>query len=317
MSKKCSKKCLNFFVTTIFSIVAADSQAAEQVLNLQQGWNAVYLELRPSNADPAAVFAGQPVEQIAAWLPNQAKVESLTDPTAIPTKNSEWLQWQPAGNPAAFLNNLRALTPRTAFLIKASSATTVTITGEHVFERRKWEAPSFNFTGFDVDPTAPASFGRFFDGSRAHLQGGLKAFKLVNQKWQRVAATDSIQRGQAYWVWCGEGSDFQGPVDVTVSVDEQGSISLGNGSPATRLEFRANGTIPVTLSASVEGNLPLLQASSTAEAAFSSVLNLPLRTDTARLFRLRRITDASANNASGVLSLRGGGMKLLLPVNAN
>jgi len=186
-----------------------------------------------------------------------------------------------------------------------------------VFERRKWTAPAFNFTGFDVDPSAPPSFARFFDGSRAHLQGGLKAFKLVSGKWQPVAASEPIQRGLGYWVWCGEGSDFQGPVDVTVTVDERGSIPLGNGSPAARLEFRANGTVPVTLSATAAGSLPLLQASGTDEAAFSGPLSLPLRTDTGRLFSLRRVLDAAPDSASSMVTLRGGGMSLLLPVRGN
>jgi hypothetical protein len=261
------------------------------------------------------------VEQVAVWQPAQAKVDSLTDPAAIPSKAAEWLQWHSAENPAAFLNNLRALKARTALLIKATAAATVTVSGDPVFERRKWVAPSFNFTGFDVDTAAPASFGRFFDGSRAHLgfgQGlGLKVFKLVNQKWQLVAASEPIQRGRGDWVWCGEGSDFQGPVDVTVNLDPAGAVRLENGGPAARFQFRSNGTLPVTLTATASGSLPLLQASGTDEAAFSAPLNLPLRSDTGRLFSLRRVIDAAPDSASGLVTLRGGGMSLVFPVRGN
>lgn len=296
-------------------------RAADQVINLQPGWNSVFLEVQPTNADPAAVFAGKPVVQVAVWQPTQAKVESLTDPRAVPSKSTEWLQWQPAGRPAAFLNNLRALKARTALLVKATAAATVTVSGDAVYERRKWVAPSFNFTGFDVDPAAPASFARFFDGSRAHLGSGpgqgLKVFKLVNQKWRAVTASEPIQRGVGYWVWCGEGSDHQGPVDVTVNVDASGCVVLENGGAPARMQFRANGSLPVTLTATAGGSLPLLQASGTPEAAFSGTLNLPLRSDTGRTFSLRRVTDAAPDSAAGMVTLIGGGMKLLLPVRGN
>lgn len=292
--------------------VPLPAQALDQTISLAAGWNAVFLEIQPANEDPAAVFAGQPVELCAAWIPAAAKVESLTDPAALPRKSAEWHMWQPAESPAAFLNNLRGIKARQAMLIKATAAATFTVSGEPVFERRTWVAPSFNFTGFDVDPAAPPTFARFFDGSRAHA--GMKIFRLVAGKWQAVAGSETIQRGRAYWVWCSEGSDFQGPVDISLPLAGEGELTLANDGTAARMEVRSNGMVPVTLNMTAAGSLPLLhRLPDSTEAAFTSPAALPL-SSTRKTLTLRRALDSAPDSARSTITIRGGGMSLLLPV---
>lgn len=298
--------------TLLFCLFPPAARALDQTISLQPGWNTVFLEVQPTDENPAAVFAGKPVEMCAAWLPSAAKVESLTDPAALPTKSAEWHVWQPAESPSAFLNNLRALKARQALLIKASAAATFTVSGEPVFERRTWVAPSFNFTGFDVDPAAPPTFARFFDGSRAHA--GMKIFKLVTGKWQPVAGSETIQRGRAYWVWCSEGSDFQGPVDVSLPLAGEGELTLANDGTAARLEVKSNGAVPVTLNLTTTGSLPLLRTlPGTEETAFTVPAALPL-SSTRKTLTLRRTLDAAPDAARSTITIRGGGMSLLLPV---
>lgn len=300
------------FIAAIFFLRPSAAQALDQVITLQAGWNAVFLEVQPANDAPETVFAGQPVEMCAAWLPTAAKVESLTDPTALPKKSAEWHVWQPAESPSAFLNNLRSLKGRQALLIKATAAATFTVSGEPVFHRRAWVAPSFNFTGFDVDPAAPPTFARFFDGSRAHA--AMKIYKLAAGKWQPVAGSETIQRGQAYWVWCNEGSDFQGPVDVSLPLAGEGALTLPNDGSAARVEISANGTVPVTLNVSTTGTLPLLQTTAGSdEAALTAPLSLPL-SSTRKILTLRRALDAAPDTATSTITIKGGGMSLLLPV---
>lgn len=286
--------------------------ALDQTIRLDPGWNAVFLEVQPANDDPAAVFGGQPVELCAAWIPAAAKVDSLTDPAALPKKSAQWHMWQPAASPAAFLNNLRAIKGRQALLIKATAAATLTVSGEPVFERRTWVAPSFNFTGFDVDPAAAPTFARFFDGSRAHSD--MKIFKLVAGKWQAVAGGETIQRGRAYWVWCSQGSDFQGPLDVSLPLSGEGVLSLLNDGTAARMNVSANGTVPVTLNMSATGTLPLLcRLPGTQETPFSAPAALPLGS-TRNVLVLRRALDAAPDSSRSLITIKGGGMSLLLPV---
>lgn len=167
---------LEFYVLSAL-LLMGHAHAAEQSVNLKAGWNAVYLELQPDVADPAVVFDDPAIVKVAMWLPTKAQVGSLTALDAVASKPSAWRVWQPAEAPAAFLNDLFRVQARSAFLIEARVATTLTFTGEPFFERKKWLAPSFNLTGFDVDPAAAPTFQRYFDGSRAHSD--LKIFKLV------------------------------------------------------------------------------------------------------------------------------------------
>ncbi len=229
-------------VLSIF--IGGFASGAEQRLTLDEGWNAVFVALEPDDPAPDKLFGSLPILKVALWLPSKAKVESLTDPAAVPNKPSEWLIWHPANHPAAFLNTLKQVQGRRAMLIKASAPATLVIKGTPFFRRTAWVAPSFNLVGFDIDPAAPPTFARFFDGSRAHEE--LKIFRLVDGAWKSVSGFELMRRGEAYWVWCKEGSDFQGPVDLSISIGE-----------TVRMEARSNGVLPVSLSSNVNGLGPV------------------------------------------------------------
>ena len=294
-------------------MTTGNGDAAEQVIELREGWNAVYLELDPLEPEPEKVFAGKPVEMCALWLPSEAKVESLTAPDAIPRKASDWLVWQPESSPSAFLNNLHSLKARLSMLVKASEPTTITIAGHHSYQRMKWTAPSFNFVGFDVDPDASPTFARFFDGSRAHAD--LKIFELVDSKWQPVVAQQTVQRGKAYWVWCAEGSDFQGPLDVSVVVDRDGSIPVNRNGGSFRLETRLPGTIPANLNLKATG-LPLRFEDAEPEGGDSGATGETYshwieHGDRTRI-QASSISGRAASTAGGVLEITGAGMKRMI-----
>ena len=291
-----------FFTSSAFS--------AEQTLDLVKGWNAVYLELQPDSPNPQDLFADQPIEVVAVWLPSKARVTSLTSLDAIASKSSEWYVWHPAEHPAAFLNSLFQIQARKALLIKASAATQLTIQGEPVFGRRKWLAPSFNLTGFDVDSAAPPTFARFFDGSRAHED--LKIFKMVANEWRQVSPTDTIQRGRAYWVWTKEGSDFQGPLDVSVSLGGQETLIL-NGASTAQFEVHGNGSLPVSFSLEAS-TLGVLEYRTSQSDEWTTAAPQQLAVDTASAYGIRlRQANPEAPSAT-YLKLSGGGMLQWLPV---
>ncbi|GHC49542.1 hypothetical protein [Roseibacillus persicicus] len=286
----------------VFLGLASWSEAAEQTLELTPGWNSIYLELKPEHSDPEVLFAGKPVEMVSLWLPDKAKVDSLVDPEALPERSPQWRTWQPASSPSAFLNNLRAIPARTPLLIKVTSACQVTVSGEPAFARTKWTGTSFNLVGFDIDSTAPPTFARFFDDSRAHED--LKVFRLIANRWQKVAPTDLMKRGVAYWVWSKEGSDFQGPVDITW-VGE--SLSLSSQKQSATVRLRRNGSLPVTLTVEMGSGLA---ATFVGSGSQSSSLDLA---DSYQPLTLQLGEEGqSAGNYSFVL--QGGGMQFRLPV---
>ncbi|BCX48263.1 hypothetical protein HAHE_21710 [Haloferula helveola] len=297
-----SRRPLVGLATVILSLAPA-IEAAEQTFNLKAGWNAVFLEIRPSQPSPSTLFAGLPVERCSAWLPTVAQVDSLTDPAALPRKSSSWQNWLPSSHPASFLNNLHAVTGRQALLIQTSAACVWTVTGEPVFERRKWIAPSFNFTGFDVDPAAPPTFARFFDGSPAHQP--VRAFKLVSDRWIAVAPTETIRRGEGYWVWCDTGSEHQGPLDVSIPIAGDGGVVSSDGGSFS-LQMRKNGQLPVSAQITSSGSVSFARLTGIhTESPLTGSQSLDPRAE----WRVR-----TSGPGAGLLQITGGGVRISVPV---
>lgn len=284
-------------------------QSVEQVVPLQAGWNAVFLYVEPEVAEPDVVFGDLPVEQVNVWMPERARVASLTDPEALPSKPSEWNVWHPQGHPAAFLNTLYRVPARRGLLIKASAATTLVVRGEPVYRATVWQAPGFVLTGFDVDAEQAPSFARWFAGSRAHA--ALNIQKLVNGHWQKVHPQEVIQRGVAYWVWSSEGSDFQGPVGLQLPIEAAGYLRLLTGSVGVSGSVVNRGVLPASLSLANSGGreLSLALQSGAGEVAPAS---FPLAQG--ERVRLRVAAEAGVEDATSVLRLKGSGTDIQISV---
>jgi len=55
-------------------------QEITQSLGLKAGWNAVYLEIGPAEADPDIIFSGTPVTQALTFYPKNSPVQFIQDP---------------------------------------------------------------------------------------------------------------------------------------------------------------------------------------------------------------------------------------------
>lgn len=236
-----------------FSLIAvhADAQVSSQIVQLSAGWNSVHLQVVPDGT-VGETFGGTPVDLVTTFYPEKQQVAALQDPAAEVWKNPEWRTWQPVGRPGDFLNNLHALEGGRAYLIRSTAAATLTVSGTLATGRLRWQAQSFNFTGLPADPESPATFAGFFANSPAHQP--LRAYRLLTGKWHPVAPTAAITPGAAYWIWCGEGSEYQGPLDVRVTENPQlntaeDSVTIGLLSTtgiALPVRITARGTLPLT-----------------------------------------------------------------------
>ncbi len=295
----------------------APAQTSSQTLQLQEGWNAVHLRVTPQASSVAAVFAGTPVEVVSSWYPEKQQVASLQDPAAEPWKSAEWRTWLADGRAGAFLNNLHALESGRSYLIKASTAATITVAGTLTLDRLAWHAQSFNLTGLPADPEAPSTIGAFFASSPAHLP--LRAFKLNAGKWQSAPATAVIDPSVAYWIWCGEESEFQGPLDVRVRGNLSLSRSGANSSTTVSLLSTSASPLPVVVTAS--GNLALTGMTRERLAGISPALvsTVPLGFSASAVepsqyrFALPAGSEPAAG-ATAVLIFRAAGVRLSVPV---
>lgn len=237
---------------------AAHAQMREQVLNLQAGWNAVYLEVQPLDSDPAAVFTNTPIDTAARYFPRTSPVQFISNPADAPWNEPGWAVWYAPSRPEAAVSGLHAIHGNQAYLVHTPSVCTWRITGKALFQRLRWQADSFNLVGFGIDPQAPPSFARIFSGAGGQV--GSRIYRLdVEGNWKPVLLpeTTTVKSGEACWVYCSGNTDYQGPVAVQGPAPD--GLDFGVIGSKLQLKFLNTGSdrVSVRIEVEGEGSLPL------------------------------------------------------------
>lgn len=81
-----------------------------QAIQLQRGWNAVFLEVYPVEAKPSALFAQTPIDVVAGYFAPESSAQFMTDPDANLFSQAGWGVWYAENRPMRFSN------PCTAFM---------------------------------------------------------------------------------------------------------------------------------------------------------------------------------------------------------
>ena len=203
------------------ALVSNDLNAAstEQTIELQPGWNAIYVELEPDNDTIEQVFAGLPVASVWRWLPDDRPVAFIQDPDEDLLTIDGWYGYFPSHRPESILTNLFTISPNQAYLVRllGNESRELTITGRPVLRRQAWRPDDFQFTGFHVEPGNEPTFQNWFAGSDAHQAGPI--FRLDdNGEWVEVTqpAIETIRSGEAYWVYTEGRSTYQGPMPISL-----------------------------------------------------------------------------------------------------
>lgn len=260
------------FVSVV--LVARADMTRTQSISLHAGWNAVFLEVNPTNAKVANCFQGTPVTIVAAYTKADKSVQYVQNPSATNiTQQNGWDVWYAPSRPDAFLSRLFALNGNKPYLLYATSDFTWTVTGNALLTSVKWKPSSFTLSGFGVDEVSPPTFDQFFAASPQHQP--YQIYQLVNDVWTRVdsAQTAQMQSGQAYWIYCNGTSDYQGPLAAKVP---------------SRQNFVINGVNPAGISLVNNSKNPL----SVQVKNVSGGAQLPLA------FVLRAVTDTNVVTAT-------------------
>ncbi|MBF0450718.1 MAG: hypothetical protein HQK75_08465 [Candidatus Magnetomorum sp.] len=189
----------------------------DQNISLKPGWNAVFLKVQIEETDLNKIFENTPIKKVITYYPRHSSVQFIQDPDSIEWNKNAWLRWVASAYPDAFLNNLFRLNANRAYLVYSKDTFVWHIQGEPVFEIKKWQPESFNFTGFHTNPDMQISFADYFANSPAHAD--LNIYKLVNSKWQRIAHPDKafMNTNEAYWIFCKGGSNYSGGLGIKLS----------------------------------------------------------------------------------------------------
>jgi len=251
-----SRQALGLTTTALGCLVAiltlsTPAQNITQSMTLQNGWNAVYLEVGPPHSSPEAVFTNLPVQSVWTRAESVSSAQFIQDASEDSFNEAQWLRWAPSEPP--FVNSLRSVVGGHIYLVKLTNGPAVwQVAGEPVARSTTWTPDLYNLRSFPIDPGSPPTFKQFFGSSTAHYDTTQDRprgiYRLSNTgQWIAVNKNDPMATGAAYWVYCLGASSFTGPLDL--HVDSGQSLAFGSELDRITLQFEnlSSGVRTVTL----------------------------------------------------------------------
>ena len=203
------------------------AQNITQTIALTTGWNAIWVEVEPTNSAVGCVFTNQPVESIWPYSDKLTPVEFIQNLSEEPWNNPGWRRWFPPDSPRAMLTTLFTVHAGKSYLVKMTNAATLTITGLPTLKAMQWEPDAFNLRGFQVSSTAAPTFAEFFAASGAHVGQPVYRLDSAMGGWTNAAlTTERVRPGVAYWVYCKGASTYSGPLKV--KLDQGFNLDFGS-----------------------------------------------------------------------------------------
>lgn len=217
---------------------AARAVEVTQSVTLSAGWNAVWFEVEPVDADgrplpPATVFENPSIAAVASPKPLAGLSEFFaTEPGSVTSFNQdEWLQWK-RSDPAD-QNNLAAIEGNRPYLVQVqgTQAVVLTLTGKARFFRPQWTPDRYNLVGFGLRDGM--TFDAFFRPSgTTHPIDRIFTLNPATGNWERVTGSQTMASGRAYWVFCAGPSKYMGPVSVDFDFATTGALDFGGALDA-------------------------------------------------------------------------------------
>lgn len=239
--------CAMMFQTGGLACAASFSQT----LQLRYGWNAVWLEVSPLNAEGQALTADVVfksdefvVDRVASPIGQIGTAEFTSNPESTFNQGG-WDVW--AMTPQSGETANIAVRANHAYLVHVSpkdgvaaddgeAAGVLSIEGKVLFHRPVWTKGVYNLVGFGIQG-AP-TFASLMAGSGIRVDGPLGAVANVQKlnaatgAWEPVKGTDVVQSGQAYWInvpYTLVGKGWSGPVETDFSGAVSGTWNFGSG----------------------------------------------------------------------------------------
>jgi hypothetical protein len=200
----------------------ASAQPLEQTIELEPGWNAIFVRLDPEVADIETVFADLPVRSVWRFIPDDRGAEFVSDPAEGLQNLEGWFGWFPEPRPEAFLSNLFTISANTAYLVEMEGTQShqITISGRPDFRSLRWRSNGYTLTGLPVSPDLAPTFSEFFEFSAAHQAQPIYALGS-NGRWNTVSpASTGIDSDQAYWIFTQGNSAYQGATELILDQGE-------------------------------------------------------------------------------------------------
>jgi hypothetical protein len=224
-----------------------------QTIQLEEGWNAVYLEIEPRKTDPSQLFAGTPIEIAAAYHRPVTAMEFIDSPDQALPDRKGWNVWYAPHREDAVLGNLSAIQAHHAYLLYAKEAHTWSLEGTPFHGSARWHPNAFSLVGFPIDAAEQPTVAGFFSGADAHSP--LKAYRMSGGQWSLISQPEQtlMKPGAAYWVHSDGASDFRGPLTVNFPGSASGGLVFNTAASTRTLELRSTSPNPQYLTLTMQG----------------------------------------------------------------
>ncbi|MFC1761469.1 hypothetical protein ACFL6U_05255 [Planctomycetota bacterium] len=212
------------FLVILMACTVCVAQQCEQIIHLEAGWNAIYLEVSPEIAECNSVFSGIPIESV--WMWDRRSALSITPFSQEPQScedlkpDSPWLVFFPPDRPEHVLTTLHRLIGGKSYLIKVKRNIEWVVQGIPQLPRVEWISDSYNLVGFNVGTefdNAGQGFVNYFSGSLSQVNESDEfyepVYELQSGRWEKITVT-SLERGKAYWIYSEGTSGYTGPLGV-------------------------------------------------------------------------------------------------------
>jgi len=244
-------------------LLSASAAEVEVSHSLQPGWNAIWLDVSPVNADgdPADienVFTNAAISFVAQPRTPSGTAEFIADASEERFNQDQWKTWWRSSELGE--NSLATISGNQAYLVKVDGASPITIEieGEVDFHQVGLRADAYTLAGFRLEGTP--SFDEFFASETGTVLVN-RIFRLSSGgNWVGVTGADVMGSNEAYWIYAEEAVPAVG--NVSVSFENLDGLNFGSSGGDVTLPDPdgAVGTIQATLKELVFSN------SGTAEA---------------------------------------------------
>ena len=222
----------------LFGLAPLPAQTVDQTITLQEGWNAVWLEVSPVSAAGLPKTAEEvfgPEETITNVLSPKPLYGTAEVFAASPEatdalfNQAEWEQWSKSEDGEDSGEEDWMVTGNRAYLIEASENRSITIPGEVTFHPPTWVPDRYNLIGFGL--SGSPSFQQFFGsaGNTHPVTSNAFGYRLVSTtgQWVAISPGDEMISNEAYWIFASGPSNYMGPVSVDFDGASSGTLAFG------------------------------------------------------------------------------------------
>ena len=254
-------------IAALVSSIAPQANAQElgpfrtQTIELEAGWNAVYLSIEPTQSDPDVLFEGTPIEIAATYFRPSTSMQFIDKPNDVLADRSAWSVWYAPERDDAVLSDLYSIQAHRSYLVYTEADYTWELYGTPFFDRTLWQPNGFSLVGFNIDLGEQPTVANFFSGADAHQP--LNIYQMQGGKWLLLNQPEStlMQPGVAYWTESDGASDFSGPLHVDFDSSASGGIVFTPDSSFQDVVLKNTSLFPQELSLTLEagetGEIPV------------------------------------------------------------